>query len=139
MLKYHMQGYSGYGVQYSPFFDNRLAVATGSNFGLVGNGKLFIVDINNQGIMTEAKSFLTQDGLFDVAWNELHENQVLVAQGDGSLRLFDTQLTDYPIAIFHEHEKEVFSCNWNLINKQLFVSSSWDGTVKVWSPTRPKS
>ncbi|SCU86329.1 LANO_0C07624g1_1 [Lachancea nothofagi CBS 11611] len=139
MLRYHMQGYSGYGVQYSPFFDNKLAVASGSNFGLVGNGKLFILDIDNQGRMLETKAYLTQDGLFDIAWNELHENQVLVAQGDGSLRLFDILLNDYPIAIFQEHDKEVLSCNWNLINKHLFVSSSWDGTVKVWSPVRQSS
>ncbi|SCW04195.1 LAFE_0H08174g1_1 [Lachancea fermentati] len=139
MLKYHMDGYSGYGVQYSPFFDNKIAVATGSNFGLVGNGKLFILDIDSNGRMIETNSFVTQDGLFDVSWNELHENQVLVAQGDGTLRLFDIQLRDYPIAIFQEHEKEVFSCNWNLINKQTFVSSSWDGTVKIWSPSRTSS
>lgn len=139
MLRYHMSGYSGYGVQYSPFFDNKLAVVSGSNFGLVGNGKLFILDIDPHGILHESNSFLTQDCLFDVAWNELHESQVLVAQGDGTLRLFDTKLAQYPIAIFKEHQKEVFSCNWNLLGKQTFVSSSWDGTVKVWSPTRKES
>lgn len=134
-----MPGYSGYGVQYSPFFDNRLAVVSGSNFGLVGNGKLFILDIDGQGVIRESNSFLTQDCLFDVAWNELHENQVLVAQGDGTLRLFDTKLAQYPIAIFKEHQKEVFSCGWNLLAKQTFVSSSWDGSVKVWSPLREQS
>lgn len=134
-----MSGYSGYGVQYSPYFDNRLAVVSGSNFGLVGNGKLFVLDIDMHGKIHESNSFLTQDCLFDVAWNELHENQVLVAQGDGTLRLFDTKLKQYPIAIFKEHQKEVFSCNWNLLSKQTFVSSSWDGTVKIWSPTRQQS
>ena len=133
------RGYSGYGVQYSPFYDNKLAVATGSNFGLVGNGKLFILDIDPHGRMVESNSFLTQDGLFDVAWNEGHANQVLAAQGDGSLRLFDINLPQYPISIFQEHQKEVFSCNWNLVNKQTFVSSSWDGTVKIWSPMRQES
>ncbi|EDO19320.1 hypothetical protein Kpol_1036p65 [Vanderwaltozyma polyspora DSM 70294] len=138
-LNFHMQGFSGYGVQYSPFFDNRLAVASGSNFGLVGNGNLFILDIDPQGRIHSMNSFMTQDCLYDVAWNELHENQVLVAQGDGSLRLFDTSLQKFPIAIFKEHSKEVLSCNWNLINKQTFVSSSWDGTVKIWTPNRKES
>lgn len=134
-----MPGYSGYGVQYSPFFDNKLAVVSGSNFGLVGNGKLFILEITPQGKVQEVNSFLTQDCLFDLAWNELHESQVIVAQGDGSLRLFDTKLAQYPIAIFKEHQKEVFCCNWNLLSKNTFVSSSWDGTVKIWSPTRKES
>ncbi|CCF56866.1 hypothetical protein KAFR_0B05700 [Kazachstania africana CBS 2517] len=139
MLGYHMKGFSGYGVQYSPFFDNKLAVATGANFGLVGNGKVYLLEIDSKGQIHETNSFLTQDCLFDVAWNELHENQVLVAQGDGSLRLFDTTLKDYPIEIFNEHEREVFSCSWNLITKNTFTSSSWDGTVKIWSPLRKAS
>ena len=139
VLRFSTQGFSGYNLQYSPFFDNRVAVASGSNFGIVGNGKLFILDIDRQGTIHEANSFLTQDCLFDLCWNEVHENQVLVAQGDGSLRLFDTKLSQYPIAIFNGHEREVISCNWNLVGKQTFISSSWDGTVKVWSPTRKEN
>lgn len=134
-----MQGFSGYNVQYSPYFDNKLAVASASNYGLVGNGRLSILDIAPNGQLIETKSFLTQDCLFDIAWNEQHEKQVVVAQGDGSLRLFDIDLAKYPIAIFNEHKKEVMSCNWNLINKTMFTSSSWDGTVKIWSPTRKES
>lgn len=37
-------------------------------------------------------SFDTQDCVYDVAWNEAHENQVLAACGNGSLRLFDVTL-----------------------------------------------
>ncbi|KAI8400795.1 PEX7 [Nakaseomyces glabratus] len=139
MLRYQTTGFSGYGVQYSPYYDNILAVNTGSNFGLVGNGKLFILEIDNNGVVKEKNSFLTKDCLFDSAWNELKPNQVVVAQGDGSLRLFDTTLQKFPIAIFHEHSKEVYSCNWNLVSKSNFVSSSWDGQVKIWSPNRKAS
>ena len=119
MLKYHMKGYSGYGVAYSPFYDNKLAVASGSNFGLVGNGKLIILDIMPNGQLVESNSFLTQDGLFDLAWNESHENQCLVAQGDGSLRLFDIKLKDYPIAIYKEHQREVFSLIYSVVSYPL--------------------
>lgn len=31
----------------------------------------------------------TQDGLYDVAWSEVHENQLVSASGDGSLKLWD--------------------------------------------------
>lgn len=139
MSVFQMEGFSGYSVKYSPFFDNKLAVASGANFGLVGNGKLYILDIDQNGRLQESNSFLTQDCLFDTAWNELHENQVVVAQGDGSLRLFDISLQSYPIAVFKEHEREVLSCNWNLVSKNTFVSSSWDGTAKIWSPLRTNS
>lgn len=37
-------------------------------------------------------SFDTQDGLYDVAWSELHENQVVSGSGDGSIKLWDITL-----------------------------------------------
>jgi peroxin-7 len=49
-------------VSYSPFFDNRLALATAANFGLAGNGRLYILDIDNDGTIKPIRSFDTQDG-----------------------------------------------------------------------------
>ena len=37
-------------------------------------------------------SFDTQDGLYDVAWSEVNENQLVTASGDGALRLFDIKI-----------------------------------------------
>jgi WD40 repeat protein len=34
-------------------------------------------------------SYNTQDGLYDIAWSEIHENQLVTASGDGSLKLWD--------------------------------------------------
>ena len=38
-------GYSGYSIVFSPFFQDRLAVATSANYGIVGNGRLHILRI----------------------------------------------------------------------------------------------
>jgi peroxin-7 len=55
------------------------------------------------------------------------------------VKLFDISLDQFPIASWSEHGREVFSVDWNLITKETFVSSSWDGTVKVWDPNHPQS
>ncbi|EAW07288.1 putative peroxisome biosynthesis protein (Peroxine-7) [Aspergillus clavatus NRRL 1] len=138
MLHFRTEGYNGCAVKYSPFFDNRLAVAGSANFGLVGNGRLFILELTPNGIVP-AKWFTTQDSLYDLAWSEIHENQVLTASGDGSIKLFDCTVDDFPIQNWKEHNREVFSVHWNLVAKDTFCSSSWDGTVRVWSPHRPHS
>ncbi|KAK6355540.1 peroxisomal targeting signal 2 receptor [Orbilia brochopaga] len=138
MFSFRTQGYNGYNLKYSPFHDSRLAVAGSANFGLVGNGRLYVLGLTANGIVAE-KTFDTQDGLFDLAWSEVHENQVVVASGDGSIKLFDVALNDFPIQSWHEHKREVFSVHWNLVDKTTFASSSWDGTVKIWSPERPAS
>ncbi|KAI9825695.1 MAG: peroxisomal targeting signal 2 receptor [Thelocarpon impressellum] len=139
MLEFRTQGFNGYGVKYSPFFDSRIAVAASANFGLVGNGRLYVLGLTANGIVAE-KTFDTQDSLFDVAWSEAHENQLLTASGDGSIKLFDIGLDEqFPVASWHEHAREVFSVHWNLVAKDKFCSSSWDGTVRVWSPERAQS
>ncbi|KAJ5465709.1 peroxisome targeting signal receptor [Penicillium desertorum] len=138
MLHYRTQGYNGCAVKYSPFFDNRLAVASSSNFGLVGNGRLHILELTANGIQP-LKWFTTQDSLYDLAWSEIHENQVLAASGDGSIKLFDCTANDFPISNWKEHAREVFSVSWNPVAKDRFCSSSWDGTVRIWSPHRPQS
>lgn len=53
MLEFRTQGYNGYSVKYSPFFDSRIAVATSANFGLVGNGRLYILGLTANGIVAE--------------------------------------------------------------------------------------
>ncbi|KAI9692807.1 MAG: peroxisomal targeting signal 2 receptor [Bogoriella megaspora] len=138
MLEYRTQGFNGYSVKYSPFFDSRIAVAASANFGLVGNGRLLILGLTPNGIVTE-KLFDTQDGLFDLTWSESHENQVLVASGDGSIKLFDIALSEFPIASWSEHAREVFSVHWNLVAKDTFLSSSWDGCIKIWNPNSSAS
>ncbi|CAI5758809.1 unnamed protein product [Candida verbasci] len=139
MLSFRTKGYNGYGIQYSPFFDNKLAVATAANYGLVGNGRLFILDIQPNGSIINEIAWETQDGLFDLSWNELHENQIVTANGDGSIKLFDSKVSQFPIMNWKEHQREVFSINWNLVDKSNFISGSWDGSIKIWTPQRSNS
>ncbi|KAL0255026.1 peroxisomal targeting signal 2 receptor [Diplodia seriata] len=138
MLEFRTQGYNGYSVKYSPFFDSRIAVAASANFGLVGNGRLYILGLTANGIVAE-KWFDTQDSLFDTTWSEAHENQILTACGDGSIKLFDISLSEFPIQSWQEHAREVFAVHWNLVTKDTFLSSSWDGTIKIWNPQAPAS
>jgi len=35
-------------------------------------------------------SYDTPDGLFDLAWSETHESQLVTASGDGTIKLWDT-------------------------------------------------
>lgn len=130
MLEFRTAGRQGYAVKYSPFFDARLAVCTAANFGLVGNGRLYILGLTAKGIVAE-KFFDTQDALYDLAWSEAHENHVVTANGDGSIKLFDIGLDQFPIKAWQEHKREVFAVHWNLVAKDTFVSSSWDGCCKV--------
>lgn len=69
----------------------------------------------------------------------MHENQIVTASGDGSIRLWDIMLNNFAIASWQEHTREVFSVDWSNLQKDTFASSSWDGNVKVWTPDRPRS
>ena len=51
MLHFRTEGFNGSAVKYSPFLDNRLAVAASANFGLVGNGRLYVLELTPNGIV----------------------------------------------------------------------------------------
>lgn len=50
---YSTEGYNGYAVKYSPFYNSRIAVGASANYGLVGNGRLYILELTAQGIRAE--------------------------------------------------------------------------------------
>ena len=83
----------------------------------------------------EVTSFETLDGLYDCAWSEENENIVLACSGDGSLFVFDLGLPPEcnPLRRLQEHKHEACSVNWNMLKRDLFLSSSWDDSVKLWS------
>ena len=58
MLEYQTQGFCGYSVKYSPFFDSRIAVAASANFGLVGNGRLYILGLTADGTVVPEKWYV---------------------------------------------------------------------------------
>jgi peroxin-7 len=53
MLEFQTKGFNGYSVKYSPFYDSRIATATAANFGLVGNGRLYILGLTPDGVVAE--------------------------------------------------------------------------------------
>ncbi|KAI0014355.1 peroxisome targeting signal type 2 receptor [Xylariaceae sp. FL0662B] len=138
MLEFRTVGFNPYAVKYSPYYDSRIAVASAANYGIVGNGRVFCFALGPQGIQVE-KTFDTNDAQYDLAWSEINENQLLVACGDGSIKLYDMNVNEFPVMNFHEHKRETFSVSWSPITKDTFASSSWDGTVKIWSPARKDS
>ena len=101
----HTPGFAHYSIAWSPFHANRLALASAANYGLIGNGRVHLVSLSPQNPPQSLgrpvgplptphieKFFPTQDGIYDVAWSEIHENQLVSASGDGSLRLWDVTL-----------------------------------------------
>ena len=79
---------------------------------------------------------------------------LVTGSGDGSIKLWDIVLNvrsfhftderlpthvgsvaqEFPIQSWNEHKREVFCVDWNNIQKELFVSSSWDHLVKIVRP-----
>ncbi|KAJ1502225.1 peroxisomal targeting signal 2 receptor [Coelomomyces lativittatus] len=127
-------GFHGFAVEFSPFTHSQIAVATSINYGISGDGRLWIHQFNPEvSEYIPLSYFDTKDALFDVSWNELNKNQVATAGGDGSIKLWDITLPQGPINIWKDHFREVFSLIWNPIQKDQFVSASWDTTIKLWS------
>jgi peroxin-7 len=76
--------------------------------------------------------------VFDCAWNESVASQVLFGCGDGKVVLWDYKKNEVQRQAT-EHTQEIYSVDWNLVNKENYLTGSWDNTVKVWHPSQPHS
>eukprot|EP00762_Andalucia_godoyi_P006577 ANDGO_05041.mRNA.1 Peroxisomal targeting signal 2 receptor len=135
-MPFYRTGYHGYAVEFSPFEENRIAVAAAQHFGIVGNGRQFVLEFDPKSTnqpMDCIAQFDTQDGCYDCAWSEENENQLVSVCGDGSMKLWDITSAENPLKSLEEHKQEVYSVDWNLVGKDTIVTGSWDDTVKVWS------
>lgn len=137
--------FSGQAVHFSPFIPNRLAVASSQNFGIVGNGRLYILDTPPNlapdappGPLAEVAYYDTLDSVCDCCWSEMSEGVVAAACGDGTVRLYDVAQPPManPIRAYRGHTHEVASLSWNQVRRDSFLSASWDDTVKLWDPGR---
>ena len=63
-------------VEFSPFHEGRLAVATAQYFGIIGNGRQYVLERAPDGSLRQCRNFLTQEGLYDCSWSEMNQNQV---------------------------------------------------------------
>lgn len=122
MTPYKMD-HAGYACRYSPFEDGKLAVATSANFGIVGNGRQYILQVQPGPAGFQCfplGHFDTNDGLYDCAWSELNENHLVSASGDGTIKLWDliaSSQSGRPLMDYHEHTHEVYGVDWNLVSK----------------------
>ena len=130
--------FMGYSIEYSPFEENKIAVSTAQHFGIIGNGKQYILENTPYGIK-HIVSYDTRDGVYDNSWSECNENHLVSAGGDGSVKMWDLKSTLNPIRSFEEHSAEVYSVDYNLVEKERFISGSWDDSIKLWHPERPGS
>lgn len=110
-------------------------MATGKNFGMKGPGRGYIFDVNG------TLSFLDlPDAVFDCAWSEASSDILAVITGSGEVLLVQDQLPG-PMVIWRikKHVKEGSSVDWNILDKRMLVSASWDGHVHCWNIQGGKS
>ena len=111
----HTPGFAHSNIAWSPFHTTRIAIASSANYGIIGNGRLNVAStlsspsgaagikldklsvsltfsILRSSANVQLASYETQDGLYDLAWSEVHENQLVTVSGDGSVKLWDVAL-----------------------------------------------
>ncbi|KAH8115581.1 peroxin 7 [Phellopilus nigrolimitatus] len=142
----HTPGFAHYSIIWSPFRNARFAVSSSANSGLVGNGRLHLVSLvpgpGPQPALGLEKQYPTQDGLYDVAWSEINENQFVTASGDGSLRLWDVTLNWNPerghsLTTLQAAQGCVYQALFSPHHPDLLASCSSDGTLRLFDLRAP--
>lgn len=95
--------------------------------------------VHNSSIFSSPSMLLEcQSKLSSVSWNKFLMSDIVSADYEGDLTLFDAS-TGQSIRTFKEHEKRSWSVHWNPTTPNLFMSASDDNKVKIWSKNSPNS
>lgn len=120
-------------VKFSPFFENRIAVTTSQNFGIVGNGGLHVLEVR---VPEETR-------------NSLCVRHALTLAGDGFARKwgglpddflsFATQTSPQGIRplVAYETLDGLYDCAWSEENENVVAAACGDGSVKVYDIAQP--
>ena len=83
---FHTPGLHNYCAEFSPFTDGLLAVGACQYFGIVGNGRQFVLRaVPGQPQLQVVRYFETNDAIFDCCWSEVNANQLLSSCGNVQL------------------------------------------------------
>lgn len=110
-----------------------MATCTSKNFGIKGTGRLYIYR-NNLIISTVD----TPDAIYDCSWSETKSDSIVLACANGTILLYNYE-SGTTMAFKKEHLRESSCVDWNLIDREQFLSASWDGTIKIWNHHSPSS
>lgn len=127
----------GYAVEWSPFDETKLAVSSAQNFGIIGKGKQYVLNVKG-GVVNEIASFETNDGTYSCSWSESVASHLAFACGDGTIYIWD-YITNKTLRLWHEHTQEIYTVDWNLVNKENIITGAWDNTLKLWHPDHARS
>lgn len=80
----------------------------------------------------------TPDAIYDCSWSETNANVIALACANGDILLHDyANNTTKPFK--KEHLKESSCVDWNLVDRDQILSTSWDGTIKIWNQNHQTS
>lgn len=133
-------GFAGQSIRSNPWKPTQFIVSTSEHFGIVGSGKVYVVE-TAPGCPTGSAvplvgCFGTPDGAMDACFSEVDPHLVAVACGDG-VKLYRlpevaNQNGARPVWMNVEHQAEVSCVVWNSAKRDTFFSASWDGSVKMY-------
>lgn len=129
--------FAGYSVRFSPFDETRLAVGTAQNYGIIGNGKLHILQVQcwdfgierNDGDgktikKKKKKRQLTAVVVFNSTTNKQKKQLTPNGGALAPLAEFDTRDGVYDVA-------------WSEAADGVVATAGGDGSVKLWAAAAP--
>lgn len=138
-------GFAGQSINSNPWKPTQFIISTSQNFGVVGSGKVYIVE-TTPGFQAGSPVKLlgcwgTPDSVFEACFSEVDQNIVALACGDG-LRIYNVAQSanrDMAMPLVHnmEHQAEVSCVRWNSGRRDSLFSTSWDTTIKMYSAAKP--
>ena len=134
----------GQNVSICPHDPNVVGCASGKAFGIAGEGALLVIDFKPNQVDSTSPRLAARstwpDTLYDVDWSHSAEGVLATGSGDGVLAIWrwdeKSGRLNCEQRSNQEHGLEISSVSWDKLSPYGILTSSWDGTFKIWDVSR---
>ncbi|KAG2391877.1 hypothetical protein C9374_013362 [Naegleria lovaniensis] len=120
-------------IEWSPFIENRLAVATSNRPGHTPiSGVIYLLDFLPKNDIEIEHQIQLNVGCHHVLWSHRNENVLLSSCDDHVLRFFDTKNIDCMYREWFDHEK-ISNVDWDQISLEWIITGALDSSsIKLY-------
>lgn len=126
--------FNGYAVEFSPFEEGRLAVATAQHFGIVGQGRQYVYQVHPDGLepifMFDTRGM--RSGVVTGVVCAGCAGFVQDGTGDGTRAGNTSDQSGDPYSHLAQMADGIYDCAWSEANENHLISACADGSLKLW-------
>ncbi|KJP88581.1 hypothetical protein AK88_01661 [Plasmodium fragile] len=124
---------------YSISYDGHMFCWKYNNKFTVGDKLLTLKKKDWEDDFKDPLNFVQTQSITCIDFNPFQKNLFLMGTSTGKIYLYSSTFTDNHLRLYNEHCMSVNAVSYNPFRRAIFISASYDWTIRIWDQARSRS